>query len=129
MFMNKIKSIYYLLLLFAPYTTYVKNFTILVIGDSSAQFMFYSNYEELKNRSEKIIRLPTVTTDTNHCVTCFMKPLRGKTIHGLKKISLDSLITPHLIHSPDAILLSFGLCDTTFHIEKQCIKQSKTQVA
>lgn len=47
-------------------------------------------------------------------------------MHGTKKIDFASRINPELIQSLDGMIISFGLVDVIWHIEKQAIKQNKS---
>ncbi len=120
--MRKI-SFLFLYFLLLSMGIYAKNYTVLGIGDSSIRFMFNEcSYFWKVNETTRIITLPDAT---KHYMKCYLKSINGKTIHGINKYNIASLVEPALVNSLDAILLNFGCVDIIWHIQKQADKQNK----
>lgn len=115
-------------LFFTVQPIYSRDYTIFAIGDSSIQFTFNTDYDNLKPNWTKDFTTRTILLPNSlyASLTCFMHNLSGKTLHGLQKINLETLINQEHIDSLDAILLSFGLVDVIWHIKPQSLKQNKS---
>ncbi len=120
--MRKI-SLLFLYFLLLSMGIYAKNYTVLGIGSSSIRYMFNKHSFWESNETTRIIELPN---HTQHYIKCYLQSLSGKTINGINKINIGTLVEPHLIESLDAILLNFGTVDIIWHIKKQADKQHKS---
>ncbi len=114
---------YFLSVLLFLINAEAKNYNIFGIGSSSIRYMFNKHSSWEVNETTRAIELPDQTT---HYIKCYLQTLSGKTIYGLNKINIGTLVYPHLIDSLDAILLNFGSVDVIWHIQKQADKQHKS---